>query len=158
MLQRSGWVVTRSAELAPFHPEKVLMVRQAFAVREHDAHMALVAALMEACAFCDAPENRSEIIRLLARREYVGAPAEALRMTMSDPYDFGYGRVESCPGFNVFSRNDANAPTPDKAVWVIDGLVRSGLVASLPADLAERCFRMDLHREALTHTHSSATI
>jgi ABC-type nitrate/sulfonate/bicarbonate transport system substrate-binding protein len=155
VMQRSGWVVTRSAELAPQHPEKVLMVRQAYAEREHDEHMALSAALLEACAFCDSPANRDEVIHLLARREYVGAPVEALRMSMGDTYDFGYGRVEDCPGFNLFSRNDANAPTPEKAAWVIDGLVRSGLVESLPADLVDRCFRMDLHRETIAQVRTS---
>ncbi|MEO6740606.1 MAG: CmpA/NrtA family ABC transporter substrate-binding protein, partial [Chthoniobacteraceae bacterium] len=35
VMSRAGWVVARSAELAPLHPEKVLMVRRNFAER-HD--------------------------------------------------------------------------------------------------------------------------
>jgi ABC-type nitrate/sulfonate/bicarbonate transport system substrate-binding protein len=148
VLQKSGWVVARSAELAPFHPEKVLMVRKAFAERSHDEHIALIAALQRACAFCDDPENSEAIIDLLARREYVGAPSEALRMSMAGRYDFGQGRIEECPGFNLFATNDANAPTADKARWVTDGLVHSGLVPSLPECIAQECFRLDLYREA----------
>ena len=146
--QRSGWVVARSAELAPSHPEKVLMVRKSFANTSREEHLALVAALLEACAFCDSPQNREELISLLARREYVGASIDALRMSMASTYDFGYGRVEDCAGFNIFSDREANAPTPTKARWVIDGLVRTGLVESLPPNLAEACFRMDLYEHA----------
>ena len=158
VLQKSGWVVSRSAELAPFHPEKVLMVRRAFAERAHDDHIGLVAALQQACAFCDDPANANRVIELLARREYVGAPAEALRMSMADRYDFGQGRIEECPGFNLFARNDANAPTPDKARWVTEGLVQSGLVPSLPDGIGHDCFRLDLYREAMRRTASTATI
>jgi ABC-type nitrate/sulfonate/bicarbonate transport system substrate-binding protein len=147
--QKAGWVAARSAELAPYHPEKVFMVRRDYAERAHEEHLALIAALHQACAFCDAPENREQIIELLARREYVGAPAEAMRMSMASSYDFGLGRVEECPGFNLFARHDANAPSADKARWVTESLVKSGLVPSLPADVAERCFRLDLYREAL---------
>jgi ABC-type nitrate/sulfonate/bicarbonate transport system substrate-binding protein len=159
---KAGFVVARSAELAPLHPEKVLMARADFAERAQHDHLAVVAALLEACAWCDAPENREELVRLLARPEYVNAPAEALRMSMCGRYDFGLGREEECPGFNLFSREDANAPAADKAAWVIDGLVRTGLATreQLPADLAARCFRADLHEQALallsqTQTHAA---
>ncbi len=71
-------------------------------------------------------------------------------MSMRGKYDFGLGRVEDCAGFNIFSRDGANAPTADKAAWVLDGLVRTGLAAreQLPADLATRCFRTDLYEQA----------
>ena len=41
---RAGWCVAASAELAPGHPEKVLMVRQDFAEQHDEQHLALVAA------------------------------------------------------------------------------------------------------------------
>jgi ABC-type nitrate/sulfonate/bicarbonate transport system substrate-binding protein len=158
VLQKSGWVVARSAELAPYHPEKVLMVRQSYAERAREEHVSMIAALHESCAFCDDPANRERIISLLAQREYVGAPAEALRMSMASSYDFGQGRVEECPGFNLFARHDANAPTAKKARWVTDGLVHSGLVPSLSANIAEQCFRLDLYREAIARAGAGISI
>jgi ABC-type nitrate/sulfonate/bicarbonate transport system substrate-binding protein len=162
VMNKAGFVVARSAEIAPLHPEKVLMARGDFAERAQHEHLALVAALLEACTWCDAPENQDELVTLLARPEYVNAPAEALRMSMGGRYDFGMGRVEECPGFNLFSRDDANVPTPERAGWVLDGLVRTGLGTrdQLPADLATRCFRADLHEQALsffsqTQTHAA---
>ena len=55
---RAGWCVAASAELAPCHPEKVLMVRRDFAEKRESEHLALAAALLDACEFCDAPENQ----------------------------------------------------------------------------------------------------
>jgi len=149
VMNRSGWVVARSAELAPLHPEKVLMVHAGYAARAHDEHLALVAALFEACAYCDLPENRAHLVEVLARPGCVNVPTEALQMSMNASYDYGYGRVEECPGFNLFARENANEPTLEKARRVIDGLVRAGLVEKPPADLAEYCFRADLHAAAL---------
>lgn len=53
-----GVCVATSAELAPLHPEKVLMVRQSFSIGRAEEHERLLAALLEACAFCDNPQNR----------------------------------------------------------------------------------------------------
>lgn len=158
VLQRSGWVVARSEDLAPSHPEKVLMVRRAYAERSHEEHMSIVAALLEACAFCAQPENREELISILARREYVGAPIESLRASTGSKYDYGFNRVEECSSFNLFSGNNINEPTLERGNWVRNGLVKSGLVESLPDDLPARCFRMDLHSEARALIQSSATL
>lgn len=159
VMQRAGFVVARSAEIAPQHPEKVLMVRGDFAERAQHDHLAMVAALIEACAWCEAPENREELVALLARPEYVNAPAEALRMSMCGRYDFGLDRVEDCPGFNIFARGDANLPSPEKVAWILQGFTRAGLATreQLPADLGERCFRPDLYAQACSLLTNSQT-
>src|SRR4029077_20609990 len=54
-----GVCVATSADLAPFHPEKVLMVRQSFAAGRPEEHERLLAASLEACAFCAQPANRT---------------------------------------------------------------------------------------------------
>jgi ABC-type nitrate/sulfonate/bicarbonate transport system substrate-binding protein len=159
VMQRAGFVAARSAELAPLHPEKVLMARGDFAERAQHDHVALIAALIEACAWCEAPENRDELVALLARPEYVNAPAEALRMSMCGRYDYGLGRVEDCPGFNIFARGEANVPTEEKAAWVMESFVRTGLAQreQFPADLRERCFRPDLYAQAQALVAESQT-
>ncbi len=147
----SGFVVARSAELAPRHPEKVLMVRSYFAERFHDEHLALIAALLESCAWCDDPAHHEELASILARPQYVNAPAEALRMCMRGQFDYGNGRVEECPGANIFSRESANPPTEEKARWVLENFVRCKLVTGMdcfPPDVTARCFRADIHNEA----------
>ncbi len=64
-----GVIAALSADLTPGHPEKVLLVRCAFATERPDEHRALVLALLDACAWCAIPDHRAELVALLARRE-----------------------------------------------------------------------------------------
>jgi ABC-type nitrate/sulfonate/bicarbonate transport system substrate-binding protein len=146
----AGWVAARSAELAPLHPEKVLMVRRDFARRADEQHTALIAALIESARFCDEPANRERIASTLARPEYVGASPEAIRASMRAKYDFGNGRIEPCTGFNIFHRSNANEPDARKAAWVAQSLLTSGLATprQLPRNLAAKCLRADIFARA----------
>jgi ABC-type nitrate/sulfonate/bicarbonate transport system substrate-binding protein len=151
VLKRTGWCVATSGELAPRHPEKVLMVRADFAAERAEEHVKLIAALLEACAFCDRPENAERIMETLAQPSYLDAPIHALRMSMSGTFDFGFGRVEKDRDFHIFSRGDANRPTPQKAEWVLQQLSLSGLIPdpdAVPSGLLERTFRNDIFEEA----------
>ena len=158
VMSRAGWVVSRSAELAPSHPEKVLMVRSEFAERADEQHVALIAALIESARHCDNPANRDAVAETLARPCYVGTDVEAIRSSMRSVFDYGNGRVEPCPGFNIFSRDNANEPDARKAAWVANSLVSSGLAtaAQLPRELGARCFRADIFSRALALAKSSA--
>ncbi len=152
VLARVGWVVATSADLAPLHPEKVLMVRQDFAEVHAAEHRALIAALLEACRYCDAPENRERMMETLAEPRWIGAPIQALRMSMAGTFDFGHGRVDKLPDFHVYHRHDANAPTAARAGWVLDQMEAHGLLNDLSAgeraDFTGR-FRLDLYEDAV---------
>ncbi|MDD5140909.1 MAG: CmpA/NrtA family ABC transporter substrate-binding protein [Verrucomicrobiales bacterium] len=158
---RVGWCVAVSAELAPGHPEKVLMVRRDFAGKHDEQHLALVAALLEACEFCDAPGNREQIIATLALPAYVNVPAAALRRGFSTEFDFGHGEVRHVQNFSVFHRHNANEPSGDKAAWVLQRLRASGLCpdpAVLNAELGHRAFRTDIFDRAVCLRNSTTTI
>jgi ABC-type nitrate/sulfonate/bicarbonate transport system substrate-binding protein len=151
VLSNHGWCVATSEELAPHHPEKVLMVRRDFAEAAEHEHLALIAALLEACRFCQRPENRERLLETLAQPEYVGAPILALRMSMAGTFDYGNGRIEKHSSFHIFAGAGANEPTADKADWVIRNLVSSGIIkdpALVPQDRAPEWFRTDLFAKA----------
>jgi ABC-type nitrate/sulfonate/bicarbonate transport system substrate-binding protein len=151
VLSKTGWTVATSLDLAPLHPEKVLMVRKEFAEMREAEHLRVIAALMEACAFCERPENRERLVETLAQSKYVNAPIQALRMGLGGLYDFGHGRREKLPGLHIFSKHNANAPTPKRAAWVRNNLIQSGVVpdpAMLPSDRAAGCFREDIFHQA----------
>ena len=65
----------------------------------HVRQMALVAALLEACEFCDQPENHEHVIETLARPEFVGVSAEILRRGIDGDIDAGHGNTRTLPGF-----------------------------------------------------------
>jgi ABC-type nitrate/sulfonate/bicarbonate transport system substrate-binding protein len=117
-----GVCVATSAELAPLHPEKVLMVRQSFALGRPDEHERLLAALLEACAYCDEAPNRRTISEMLAKPQYVNAPAECLEAGLAGPFDCAGRRLERPLDLTFFHRRQANDPVDEKAAWVMSHL------------------------------------
>lgn len=153
-----GWIAATSAELAPGHPEKVLMVRRGFSEQHDEQHIALVAALIEACEFCDAPGNQEQIVATLAQPAYVNVSAAALRRGFGVEFDFGHGVARHVPNFCIFHRHNANEPDAGKAAWVLQRLRASGLCpepAALTAELGHRTFRTDIFDRALTLRNSN---
>jgi len=148
---RTGWCVAVSAELDPGHPEKVLMVRSDFTERRAEEHLALVAALLEACEFCDQPANHEHVAETLARPEYVGVPAEVLQHGLSHFLDFGHGLLRPVEDFCVFHRGGANEPSGEKAAWALELVRGCGLCpdpSALNFAIGRQAFRMDLFEQA----------
>jgi ABC-type nitrate/sulfonate/bicarbonate transport system substrate-binding protein len=151
VVAQTGWVVATSAELAPEHPEKVMMVKRSFAEKSEGEHLALISALIEACEYCDRQENREHLIEVLADPSFVGAPESVIRASLGGTFDFGNARVERASDFHVFSRGGANEPTMQHAAWVIRGLHASGLlpdVTVMPIGKASEWFRADIFNQA----------
>src|SRR5262245_18927129 len=97
-----GRCVSTSAMLAPLHPEKALFVREDFAEKRSEEHQRMIAAIMEACAFCDSEKNREELCELLAQPEYVNAPIECIQAGLLGPCDPEESGVHSLYGLNIF--------------------------------------------------------
>lgn len=155
---RIGWCAAVSAELAPGHPEKVLVVRKDFAEECALVHEALIAALLDAGEYCQQPENREQVISVLARREFLACDAEALRPGLTGEFGFGHGRTRRVNDFLVFHRGDVNEPSADKAAWIVQQLRASGAVKNtgtlIPA-LARSIFRTDIYDRACALRASS---
>jgi ABC-type nitrate/sulfonate/bicarbonate transport system substrate-binding protein len=130
-----GWLAATSAEIAPWHPEKVLMAREDFAESRADEHERLIAALVVACGFCSARENRGQVIETLCARECLNTKPSAI----DESFSFG----DPTGAFAV----EAHEPSPDKAAWVLDNLAECGLmpeVANNPYADADKVFRADI--------------
>ncbi len=151
----AGWCPAWSAAQSPGHVEKVLMVTRRFAEQHPADHAALVAALHEACVWCDEPHNREPLAQLLAGAAYVNLPARVIAPALLGRFDCGHDRIEHVPDFHVFHRGEANVPTADKAAALQRALIAGGLLEPAVAHdttLPRQLFREDLHRAAL-HPH-----
>jgi len=146
-----GFCAAASFELAPRHPEKVLMVRRQFVEENPEEHLALVAALIKACAYCDCVENHEAIVATLAQPRYLNAPVELLRPGVTGVFDFGRGRTEAVSDFTLYHREEANSPSAEKAAWVLRHLIPPQLPggAPLPASIGAQVFRADLYEQAM---------
>lgn len=147
-----GWSPVNSGDLSPGHPEKVLMVKQSYAEDHVDENAAMIAALVEACAICDDPSQRSRIAELLSDRKRVNCSVELLEQCLSPDFNYGLGRIENQPGFLRFHDRDSTRPVSADTDWVLD---RLSLSCSKPGDSAQlerarRVFREDLYESALS--------
>jgi two-component system, oxyanion-binding sensor len=128
VLQRSGWVAALSPEIAPRHPEKVLLVRSEFAQSRAEQHQQLIAALLEACAFCQRPENREQVVRILSGPDYLNGNSEIIQSSLSGRFRFRKDRVEAASDLHLFAGPGVNEPSLDKAVWARQSLEETGLL------------------------------
>lgn len=122
-----GRVVAAAQDFLPERIEKVLALRQDWAESHRQILQALTQALLAACRWADAPENREELVDLLALPNYLNAPFEAVRA--------GLARIR-------FHGEMPNRPDPTQALWYLDQMDRWG---QLPAgldkmDVAERVY------------------
>ncbi len=150
-----GVCIATSAQLAPLHPEKVLMVRQSFAVGRADEHERLVAALLEACAACEQPENRLLLSETLAHPQYLNAPAECVEAGLPGKEEPEPAADTQKPGDQmIFYRDKANEPGDNKALWLIELLSLLLQQRGVKADYLGRTpvlsnvFRRDIYERA----------
>ena len=145
----TGWCAATSTQLASGHPEKVLLVQKTFAERRSEEHKGLIAALLDACEYCDVPSNREEMLQVLARPQYIHTPVEYLRKGFLPPFNFGHGQIEHLPNFTIFHGHDANVPSLQKASWVINHFLHSGVLKTpLDPEAARQTFRADIYEQA----------
>ncbi len=145
-----GVTVAGSHDVAPYHPEKILMVRQSFCAGRAAEHERLIRALLESAERCAAPENAELLAELLARPEYVNAPADCLQNAFADS-----PCTCDTPSRPLLFGREVNNPTDDKASWIISHLYRLIEQNIFRCETTDRgpvlknVFRKDLYEHAL---------
>jgi nitrate/nitrite transport system ATP-binding protein len=146
-----GFVVTTDLDIFPGHIEKVLGVREEWANKYPETHLALVKALLEACEYCDDWRNREEIVGFLTQDQYVGSSAEDIRPGFIDPYNKGTNAdPQMLQRFNQFFVDRTNSPERVEILWVLTQMARWGLTP-FPKNwlnIIERVRRTDIFGEA----------
>lgn len=149
-LDGSGWIAATTSEVEPDHPEKVLLVLQDFAERREEEHLRMIAALIEASRFCDQPENRPELARMLAQPQYFDVDRTLLANALVGPFESGQGRRQ-VKDFVIYDARRAGAPSRAKGKWVFDLVQQIGGESSNPAlrsEIISKIFREDIFRKA----------
>jgi ABC-type nitrate/sulfonate/bicarbonate transport system substrate-binding protein len=131
--RKSGWIVATSQTLAPNHPEKVLMMRHDFINNSSADCIRLIAALSEACEYCDAPESREDLIRFLSSENHLDCPEAWLHYGLTATLAHNTPKPSLPLNTLSFHGPSVNEPSAEHARWVIDGLRTCGLLQSEPA-------------------------
>jgi len=142
-----GFVIATDQDIWQGHLEKVLGVREDWANRYPETHLALVKALLEACEYCDDRRNREEVAELLSDPAYVGTSVEYLRPGLVDPYRRHLdAEPENLLRYNQFYVDRTNCPYRVEGLWIMTQLARWG-ITPFPRnwlDILDRVRRVDV--------------
>jgi nitrate/nitrite transport system ATP-binding protein len=149
--EKLGYVIATDLDIWPGHPEKVLGVKEDWAAKYPETHIAMVKALIKAGEYCDDRRNREEIVKLLSQPQYVGVDPEIIRPGFVAAYDRGLDTSpETLLRFNQFHVDQTNCPGRGEGLWILTQLARWGY-APFPrnwVEILERVRRPDLFGEA----------
>lgn len=152
VMHGEGYVVALSSDLAPGHPEKVLMTTRRWAEENPQQHLNLIAAITESCAFCSKSENYATIASILARPEYLDCPAESIMPGLTGLFDRGTGGEPTSTAVLAFEGTCLHRPDRNKAEWFREALNASGLLPTVgkhwDGDFLANIYREDLFEKA----------
>lgn len=141
-----GVIATPCNTLLPAMPEKVLAVTESWHDNNPVAHLALRAALLQACIRLGA--RRGDATALLAREEYLNLPADLLAPSLDDQlHRHRDSAVAANPGWHLFAHSDSDygRPTEEKASQLLE-LCRE---FSPVSEGTEGAFRPELYQQTV---------
>lgn len=149
--QQLGYSALITGELWKDHPEKALTMRKDWVDKNPKAAKAILVAVMEAQQWCDKPENKEEMVKIISDNKWLKVPAKDIIDRSKGKIDYGTGRVEaSSPVAMKFWADNASYPYKSHDIWFITENKRWGYI---PADvnakeLVDKVNRSDMWKEA----------
>jgi nitrate/nitrite transport system substrate-binding protein len=154
VFKKIGVPVTTNYDIWKNNPEKVFGVSKEWAEKNPKTWIAVTKALIRAGHWLDAkPENRIEAAQILSKPNYVGAPFEVIKNSMTGTFEFEAGDKREMPDFNVFFRYNASYPYYSDCVWFLTQMIRWGQITEQKpdtwfTDMAKKIYRPDVYLEA----------
>jgi nitrate/nitrite transport system substrate-binding protein len=134
-----GFTVNLSRDIWKGHPGKILATMEGWANQHPNTAKALVAALLEASLFCDDPNNKVELVQILA--DALDVQPEWITPTLTGTYLLSHQNSDRYriyrPDSNIFhykstsylkAPDHANYLWQSHAVWALTQLIRWRLV------------------------------
>lgn len=159
--QKIGYTALITGELWKDHPEKALTMRADWVDQNPNAAKAILMAVQEAQIWCDQPENKEEMCKIVSGRQWFKVPTEDILARAQGNFDFGNGRtLEDSPLLMKFWNDSASYPYKSHDLWFLTEDIRWGY---LPGDtdtkaLVEAVNREDLWQEAAKAIGQEAAI
>jgi bicarbonate transport system substrate-binding protein len=131
--RKIGFMAVLTGQMWSDHPEEYLAVRKDWVEKHPIATKALLKGVMEAQQWCDNPQNREEMVRILATRKYFNVPTEFL----VGPYEGNYIMGDGKPDINdpqlaikywKDSRGSVSYPYKSHDLWFLTESVRWGFL------------------------------
>lgn len=132
-----GFTVTTTQDIWKDHPEKVLGTTAEFVAKNPNTARAMIAAILDACKYIDAIENRAKVAKLISGKAYVNTSEDVIAGRFVGDYDNGNGRKWKEPNYMKFYQDGyVNFPYLSDGMWFLTQHKRWGLLKSDPDYLA----------------------
>ena len=132
-----GYTVATSQDIWVDHPEKVLGTTAEFVAKNPNTSRAMIMAILDACKYIEALENRAKVAKLISGKAYVNAPEEVIAGRFVGDYDNGIGKKWKDPNFMKFHEDGkVNFPYLSDGMWFLTQHKRWGLLKADPDYLA----------------------
>ena len=132
--------------------EKVLAVREAWALKNPDVLTRLTRAHGRAADFIENPDNRGEVARIIGAPERIGVDPEVIQRTLDGRLKISPdGTLRESGRYLLVGREGAARPDPVQAAWLYAQMIRWGQAAysAEALETARKVFRPDLYDAAL---------
>ena len=111
----------------------------------------MIAAILDACKYIDAMENRAKVAKLISGKAYVNTAEEVIAGRFMGDYDNGNGRKYKDPNYMKFFNDGAvNFPYLSDGMWFLTQHKRWGMLKTDPdyVGIATKVNDIKLYSEA----------
>jgi nitrate/nitrite transport system substrate-binding protein len=157
-----GFTHVASQDVWKNHPEKALVVNEAFSSAKKEDLKKIMKAVIEASIWLDTLSNRKKAAEILSQTKYVNAPADVIEArlmgTNNTGCQFGDKKYEDYMKF--YNDGLTNAPRKSYGIWFVSQYVRFGMLSTPPADykaVADKIIMSDLYKEVAGEMKLSVT-
>ncbi|MCU7941600.1 MAG: ABC transporter substrate-binding protein [Candidatus Thiodiazotropha sp. (ex Cardiolucina cf. quadrata)] len=122
--EKVGFIHTLTKDIWPGHPCCAFACSEEFATTLPNTYAALLKSIVDATAYSSKHENRKEISKAIAPKNYLNQPVPVIEQVLTGKYADGLGKVHNVPDridFDPF-------PWHSMAVWILTQMKRWGYV------------------------------
>ncbi len=152
--QKLGYTAFVTGELWKDHPEKAFAMRSDWVDKNPKATKALLMAVQEAQQWCDKPENKEEMAKIISGPKWFDVPVTDILGRIQGKIDYGDGRTEdNYPNSMKFWADNSSYPYQSHDLWFLTENMRWG---NIPTDfvkaneMIKKVNREDLWKAAAT--------
>ena len=163
--EKAGFITYVSRDIWQGHPNKILAAMDGWARKHPATARALMAALLEACQYCDRNRSQIEIADILAQSQYVNLDSSLIKPALTGQYfyssDPSSQATVEIPDFTIFHYQDTpylktpdqvNYPWRSHAIWLLTQMIRWNQIetTSYPKDadkLLDKIYPVSLYEE-----------
>ncbi|WP_216634535.1 ABC transporter ATP-binding/substrate-binding protein [Gloeomargarita lithophora] len=150
VLDNVGFIIATDIDLYDGHIEKVLGVNQTWAEQYPYTHLALIRALLEACAWCQQSANREELADILSQPHYLNMNSTYIKPSLCNPLWVTKHDTRYLRQFHHFLVK--NEPCITEYQWILEQLIQYQIIDGTCAnsqELLTHIIRDDIFQEAI---------